>query len=280
MFLYSWVHRRQERKSPKKTDNATDNHNYPSTQPNSERTTLNPSIAQQDTDENRHRAAERRVWKRQIRIAKWLNIITGAAALVGLVGLGFVYLSIIHADQGTIDANRAWLAPTGIWHNRQEAYIAGQPVSYMLLFRNIGKSPALRLNWKIENGYVTVTGQKLDVSKTTFSQEDMCLGMNASDESGVVWPDATQPTYTAGDGFPLPALPVQSDDLGSGPKIKVTQGMIDGTEAFYIRGCVAYATMTIIGKSSFCFYLNPYKSMSPTPGGGMSIQCRNGNSAE
>lgn len=263
-------------KYPQSEHDSTSNHNQPSVNPKSEGAALNASVVQPYSNEYCQRAAERRFWERQIRVAKWLNRITGGAAVVGLIGLGFVYLGIIHSDEATIEANRAWLAPTGIWHNKQEAYVVGQPINYMILFRNIGKSPAIRLNWNIENGYVQVADRIIDVSKTTFSQDDMCIGMDASDESGVVWPDPTQPTYTASEGFPLPSLPVQSDELKRGPKIKVTQAMIDGTEAFYVRGCIAYSTITIVGKSSFCFYLNPYKGT----GGGSSIQCHNGNDAK
>jgi hypothetical protein len=46
---------------------------------------------QSAAEENQHRTDEKSYWKRQLRIAKWLNWITGAAAVVGLLGLVFLY---------------------------------------------------------------------------------------------------------------------------------------------------------------------------------------------
>src|ERR1700683_794456 len=61
-------------------------------------------------------AAERLFWdphmERHIRIATWLNWVTGVSAAVGLLGLYFLYRSVIGADQATIEANRAWVGTT------------------------------------------------------------------------------------------------------------------------------------------------------------------------
>jgi hypothetical protein len=46
--------------------------------------------------------------------------------------------------------NRAWIAPIGIWHDRQKPFIVGEPINYFLEFKNVGKGPALRLKWHVE----------------------------------------------------------------------------------------------------------------------------------
>jgi hypothetical protein len=63
------------------------------------------------TDDQEHRTHERRFWRRQIRIAAWLNGITAAGAAVALLGLYLLYLSIVAADDSIVKANRAWLEP-------------------------------------------------------------------------------------------------------------------------------------------------------------------------
>src|ERR1051325_5510673 len=44
--------------------------------------------------EENHRVAERAFWRSQLSIAKWMNIITGVAAFVGLVTLYFLNQSL------------------------------------------------------------------------------------------------------------------------------------------------------------------------------------------
>jgi hypothetical protein len=203
-----------------------------------------------------------------------LAVSTGIVALVS-------YCQLIDARSALVVANRAWIAPTGIWHDRQQAFVLGTAVNYVLLFRNIGKTPALHFNVNIENGFFPTPERRIDVPHTDFSRDDMCIGTNISDRGEVIFPDAGQPTYTSGEGFSLPALPLQSDTLEKGPKVKVTQQILDGTEALYVRGCITYSTMGIVGKSGFCFFINPYKSSDvKQPGSILSIPCSYGNSAE
>jgi hypothetical protein len=88
------------------------------------------------SDEQKHRAAERRFWERQITIAKWLNGISAGAAAVALIGLLFLYRSIVGADDATVRANRAWLAPafrTLAWPLER-----GGPVGIQIHVQNVG----------------------------------------------------------------------------------------------------------------------------------------------
>lgn len=174
---------------------------------------------------------------------------------------------------------RAWIAPIGIWHDRQKPFVLGEAINYVLEFKNVGKSSATQINWRIENGFFPTPGHAIDILNTNFSQDDMCKEP-IDRHGGIVFPDTNRPVYESGVGYFPPALVLQSDMLKSGPKIRVSQGMLDGNEAFYVRGCVTYSTMKIIGKSKFCFFGNPYKGTGGSQGNVTSIECRNGNDAE
>jgi len=58
------------------------------------------------TAEEHHRAAERRYWRRQVRVGKWLNAITAIAALAGIIGLVFVYRGLIATRKAADAATR------------------------------------------------------------------------------------------------------------------------------------------------------------------------------
>src|SRR5208283_3367 len=106
-FLISWSStgkpRYGDRDSPSDQNQTTKNHKQPTNHQEDERAMPDTPTAQIVTDEEHHRAAERSRWERQIRVARWLNGITAGAAIVGLMGLFFVYLGIVHADRATID---------------------------------------------------------------------------------------------------------------------------------------------------------------------------------
>jgi hypothetical protein len=54
-----------------------------------------------------HQAAEREFWNNQLSAARWLNLVTGAGATAGVVGLIFVGLSLVVARQAADDGEVA-----------------------------------------------------------------------------------------------------------------------------------------------------------------------------
>ena len=80
--------------------------------------TFQSSIREIHRSEERHQAAERDAWARQIRAAHGLNWITAIGAIVGIFGLVFVGFNLVIAKQAADDAhsalvaaNRAWVGP-------------------------------------------------------------------------------------------------------------------------------------------------------------------------
>ncbi len=127
--------------------NATKHTDQPAAHHQIERAVRKPPAGNTETEEQEHRAHERGFWERQIRVANRLNWITAGGAIVALVGLGFVYWSIISADNATTEANRAWV---GIYRADHGPLNITKPMHIQLTLVNTGREPALRGNWGIK----------------------------------------------------------------------------------------------------------------------------------
>jgi hypothetical protein len=221
-----------------------------------------PPIAPPSSEDEQHRAAERAYWKRQLCISKCLNIITGGAAAAALVGLIFVAIGLVDNRSATIDANRAWIAPYSAEPIGKDE--SGRIV-FEISFANIGKGPALGLNWKTESD-TKPTPSGLDWSLVKFDRNRTCDDLVPIPEGPV--------TYLAAPG--------QSPYIrraNSGPKV-LFDSIKDGKSVVYLRGCVAYKTMRIIGHSAFCWVFDP---MIPDAVGhinGHANLCESGSFAE
>jgi hypothetical protein len=99
--------------------------------------------------EHEHHAAERRFWERQLSTARWLNFITAGGGAVALVGLLFLYLSIADAEDATMRANRAWLAPSFMMLNGPLE--SGGPADVAIHVQNVGREPATGVRYRIHD---------------------------------------------------------------------------------------------------------------------------------
>lgn len=111
------------------------------------------------TPEVRHQAHERHFWRRQLRIARWLNYITAVGAVGAVLGLFFVGIGLqISSKQlhemraGNIASQRGWLkieavdvyrgpGDFGLIFNRDGALL---PIT--ITIRNVGNSPAIKVS--------------------------------------------------------------------------------------------------------------------------------------
>jgi hypothetical protein len=214
------------------------------------------------SNDEQHRAAERDYWRRQLSISKGLNWITLCAAAAAVVGLIFVSINIRHADQGTIDANRAWIAPYTVQPIGKTA-LGG--IMFEVTFLNTGKTPALGLNWKTDSG-TKETPANLNWSLITFDRNATCDGLLPIPQGPV--------SYAHAPGEILYTRRADTDG-----KV-LFDSISDGKSILYLRGCVAYMTMGVIGRSAFCWMLDP---MVPDAKGGISGHsnlCESGSFAE
>jgi hypothetical protein len=106
-------------------------------------------------NEEQHKIAERSFWKRQSRSAKYLNIITLVAALVGLMSLYFIRQQLIDAKEATIRANRAWLLLDEPLIFAGESPSGIETIDPTINIYNIGKKPASDVKFYTYQFWVT-----------------------------------------------------------------------------------------------------------------------------
>jgi hypothetical protein len=190
-----------------------------------------------------HSPDERRFWDRQIRIGKWLNWITGVAAAGGVFGLVFVGLGLNESRYATVASNRGWLAVQGA--RLGSPLVLNEPIKYQILFKNTGKSPVTEPEWRDQ--YATVPAPALsqqkiiDFNDIHMSDNETCEHLSPAVANGVVYPE--------GNGT------ANRSTTSSGHWLLADQSVLNGTTYVYFRGCVAYNTMGIIGKSGYCYIL-------------------------
>jgi hypothetical protein len=213
-----------------------------------------------------HRAAERHFWDQQIRVGKRLNWITGVASAAGVLGLIFVGLGLRESRYATVASNRGWLATEQATLAYQLAL--NEPIEYIISFKNTGRSPVTDQGWSIDYGTIQAPAKSkdgiIDFNDVHMSDNKTCDHLYPTDTNDVVYPgdDGGRNLHTAE------------------PKklLVVDQAIISGAKYAYFRGCIAYHTMGIVGKSGYCFIIIRFTDM-----GGLVQEihkCQSGLSAE
>jgi hypothetical protein len=219
---------------------------------------LKPSINAPSAEEHEHHTHERRFWDRQIRIAKWLNGITLVSAIVALLGLIALYLSIIGADDSTLRANRAWIAPGPMVLNWPLEQLG--PVRIALHIENTGREPAIDIAYAFNEFLVPYIpegpGNRIitQVNKT-------CDGLHPTAAEGMVlYPAKSNVAILSG-----------FEDTPANREIAAKAR--NREDSLIVEGCIAYRTFGATHMSKFRYFLRDVAgpSCAPRPGGG--IQC-------
>jgi hypothetical protein len=209
----------------------------------------------QDRDsEASHKKVERNSWRRQAAIAKLqlkkakcLNKITAIGAVFSLASAIGVITSVWITRISVIESNRAWIAiPRTTPVIDRQTYA----IHFEMNYTNVGKGPALNLNWKIKNGLVNPPPNK-DWSNLKMDRNSTCDKLMPDDTAGAV-------------SFPEdPKELARKWRAPSDPIAFVTDDMRSGNSYLFVQGCVAYRTVGIIGRSSFCAIYVPTNPGSP-----------------
>jgi hypothetical protein len=210
-----------------------------------------PSIIELHPAEERHRAAERSFWERQIRVAKGLNWITLFAGIVAVGGLVALYRSITDAEDATIRANRAWLMADHV------SIIPGTNAERMKTIQawfeitNIGKEPASDVRTYIKPFWLTPVknGNSIDMDMQKYNANDTCEYTSKQGSLGVVWPRP---------------IPVGEQ----GPIVVADPGFENGSMYYGFQGCVSYYTFSTLHYTRFCEVLVANGSWSLCQGQG------------
>jgi hypothetical protein len=242
------------RDEPRPEDNTTSKSDQsPAEMQPSARSADIPAAAEPPTAEEHHRAAERHYWKRQIRVGRWYNGITLLAALVGIIGLFFVYRGLVATRRAADAANEAnritrehnvitsrpWIPPNLVVSEITFDENSQANIIVDFNFKNTGLTPATNV-WP--DMTVNVDWQHpLEYAKI---QHDLCSeNRNASTLGNTV--------------FPGQEVPFHLVLLVSGEDIKKLPIGDDRRQVFIptIIGCINYrfALTNNIGHSGFIY---------------------------
>jgi hypothetical protein len=200
--------------------------------------------------------------KDQIRIQRWIAGGTWAAVFAASVYAAITCGQWVEMRKQTIAANRAWISPFA-------ANPAADPRTKRLQaevqFLDVGKSPARALSWKYKI-MVVPTPENDDWGKIKVTNAS-CDELAPDDKTGgVIYPGTSR-----SDAFLKEFV---SDD----PPIYADADLIQGKTTALIYGCVAYRTMSIVGRSGFCFIFARTNYASGPQG--VTVQCQTGDRAE
>lgn len=162
----------------------------------------------------------------------WLVIGTWALAVVGGIG-------ILDSRRAVESSERAWLAPLG--GQLKGAPAKGQPLDYVVFYRNVGKDPALKFTEAHTSGHIAMPDM-LHGQLPAIPENDTCVGLHPTFEK-VVYPSS----QNLNEGYEL-YLQIRPDAV---------DGIIERMTLEYVQGCFAYESMGSPHHSSYCFFLDP-----------------------
>ncbi len=256
----NWKNRRRNRNKPKHDDASPNHLQNPTNDENGSGASLDTGDSQQKTEGEEHYAAERRFWERQIRVAIWLNAITAGAAVVGLIGLIFVYISIVHADESTIDANRAWIAPRTQALSKNPT--VGQPFQVNVEYDNIGHSPATDVRISIINDEIDAPSDR-DMTSLPRDTENICEKYPPNIDLGTLYQTASA---VSGGNTSFGFLQTNST-VGYG-NIVANADNTSGRKFYRLRACISYITYKKTHTTRFCALFIPHVNVGISCNGG------------
>ncbi|MDR3537202.1 MAG: hypothetical protein P4L71_11945 [Acetobacteraceae bacterium] len=214
---------------------------------------LNSPTGSPPADEQEHRTYERLFWAQQIRVAKWLNGITLGSAIVALLGLIALYLSISDADDATVQANRAWLAPGFLTLNEP---VESGAIVVRLHVQDTGHQPAIGMRSRIKYYTADYIPEGLGGLEAYNAIKDLnatCVGLDPDRDQGpVVYPGDTK-------------VWIINEDNDSEAKARA-QDVAARRKTLVVEGCIAYLTFGQRHTSAFRFFLRDTPGPScPTP---------------
>jgi hypothetical protein len=244
-----------------KRSGTEENSDYPQESNDGKRSVLYRLITEIDRGRRQRDTDERNFWNRQIKVAELLNLVTFVAAIAAVLGLVFVGRGLQESRYATIASNRAWLAPIGV--SVRQPIKSGAAIRYLIQYKNVGKSPATNMTWFTDQGVVDIPSYSLveDGHQIINGDDIHIANYICQDAAPVTHGDIVYPEQQA------PDLRSQSSYYGIN-KVVANDDIVNAKKMFFVRGCVAYKTIGIIGLSSYCFVMsfhNGYVRGNPFP---------------
>ncbi len=224
------------------------NRQHPASKQSNKRPPKEPAIAKLPAGQSSHQAQERDYWGRQLRLARWLNGITLGAAIVGLVGLFFVYRQLVETHDAIARDNRAWIEPMSPVYSITPVK-PGDRIGVFIPYDNVGKEPATDLKvfsrpfW-IDNPSPPRGGRIDDLSIPINNTCD--LASRSSQKGIIAWHARKNPMVYA------------APELGT-----TDYGFFTGQKIFGYQGCFKYNSFGASHASEFCYLLTAVLDRPP-----------------
>jgi hypothetical protein len=221
---------------------------------------LHAEIAQRHEDDKQHNADERDFWKRQLRVAKWLNWITGGAAIVSFVGLYILWRNLGVSKSAADAAERALSSQQAAFQTDQRPYVVTDGMPQFVTFPNlktktqanvilkdIGKTPATNAVWFVDllPYRATTRAGFLTIVETSFAnlrkRRDDTINQHSAEIRRDISP--TLSAFSTEESRPLLATEMADLVKGDGSFILLSVGVVNYTDGF--KG--AYET-------EFCYF--------------------------
>jgi hypothetical protein len=217
--------------------------------------------ARQNTEKELHQKNE----AEGVRWAMWTAKGTWTAAVVAAGAAGLLIWQIIATREASFLENRAWLAPINA--RPLEVKKPSGLILYGISLPNMGKSPAINLNWKADS-YLIQNPSSRDYRTAKFHGGNPCDGLAPDDKGG----EASYPTQA--DQPPPTKTELTKSGITWGGDIE------SGKQIVVVRGCVAYETIGRSGFSAYCFIFDKLKfSPDLTNVTWLTVPCPSGNFA-
>jgi hypothetical protein len=209
-------------------------------------------------------------------IAKLTGWSTFAAAILAFIAAVAFWFQFIAMHQANIDANRAWVSVPGLI--QMSGSNVGDPIMYAIIERNPGREPALDVSVRgLDNDFV----DGADATDRSYWEKlhlpDACESSITIHPGTVIFPT----TDPISDGRSRPIGPFErviSTDVRM--MAVIPPEMIQGKTLLYVRGCIRYKTMGVIGKTRFCKTVGIIRDVIGNVEGWEFGECASGNWAE
>jgi hypothetical protein len=203
------------------------------------------AISQLTAQKRRHDIEESLFWRRQIRVAWWLNAITLTAAIVAVATVIVLIGTLTDARKATVEANRAWVAPRTAFLRRE--FRLNDHLAFRITYDNVGRQPARNNNF-FSGAYIVDAHSLIhslsdpSLAESVFRENPTCSGHTTRKGADIIWPSNNGVYSLASlddDRYPV-----------------ITQRVIDGDDAVVVVGCFLYDTFEEVHHSMFCFLVS------------------------
>ena len=176
-------------------------------------------------------------------LEKSANRIIALGTLV-LATIGYFGLQDAHETFET--GSRAWIAPIAVGLNSKPE--KGKPVSFGVLYDNVGKIPATDINEYYQLHVINNSSFQTDNLADTLNKTDFCKGIEPKQGADILYPNA---------GKTQSLISIQPTDLKTGEPNPFYDNFISGNYTLIVQMCIAYKTLNKSHHSAFCYFYKP-----------------------